>query len=83
MEQRRSILHGFKGIGDDRERLVFDLDQVEGFPGDVYVLSCDRSHSVTFVEHLVLCEAIGCKVGQVDGAFAEVGDLVPEVRKIR
>ena len=83
MKQGRAIPHGLKDIGYDRERLVFDLDQVEGFPGDVYVLSRNRSHSVTFVEHLVLCETIGCKVGQVDGSFAEVGDLVPEVREIR
>ena len=83
VQQRGVVLHGVEHVGDRRQRFVFDLDLGGRFFGRVGVDRGDRRHGVTFIQHLVAGHAVGGKVGQVDGAFAEVGDLVRQIGPIR
>ncbi len=65
-----------------RQRLVFDLDQLDGFLGHVRIDGRHRRDGVSLVERLVVGQAIGAQVGQVNRALAQVGDLVLQIRKI-
>ena len=53
VHQRGALGQRLLGAEDARQRLVLDLDQVDGFPGDVGIDGRDRGHLVAELADLV------------------------------
>ena len=72
-EHRRVRRHRLERIDDDRQRLVFDFDQIDGVGRDIAVLGDDEGDFLVLEQHLVVGEhhlhVAGERrhVGEVDG----------------
>ena len=63
--------------------LVFDLDQLRRFIGQVRARRGDRSDGVSSIQHFVLGQAVGRQMRQVDcPRLAHHGKLGLQIRKI-
>ena len=65
------------GSGSYSTRISFSR-----FFGDVRARGRHGRHGVALVQRLVMRQAVGAQVGQVHRAFAQVGHLVFQVRKV-
>jgi len=66
------VLHRLVDIGDMRQKLVVDLDELQRLPCRAGIDSCDRSHGVAVIERLGARHAIvedvvhgGIAIGEV------------------
>ena len=77
VQEHGILLHRLEDLGVRRQHLVVDVDQAEGFLGDVLV---DRRHpgdGMAAVEHLVGGQDVVAHVFQLGRPLAEVDDFVP------
>ena len=56
MNQRRPLFHGFVGIEDRRQRLVFHRYQIQGPKGRLFIHGRDARHILPDIPNLIHCQ---------------------------